>query len=57
MKQDLIKTLLAFSLFTGAACYSAHAAAGDLYDGGLNDLAIYKFDSAGTGRSSNPALT
>src|SRR5437763_17033162 len=47
MKQSLIKTLLAFSLFTAAPHYSAHAAAGDLYDGGLNALAIYKFDSAG----------
>ena len=47
MKQYLIKTLLAFSLITGASCYSAHAAAGDLYDGGLNALAVYKFDSAG----------
>jgi sugar lactone lactonase YvrE len=47
MKHSLIKTLLAFSLFTAAACYSAQAAAGDLYDGGLNALAIYKFDSAG----------
>ncbi len=47
MKQYLIKTLLAFSLITAASCYSAHAAAGDLYDGGLNALAIYKFDSAG----------
>ena len=47
MKQSLIKKLLAFSLFTAAPYYSAHAAAGDLYDGGLNALAIYKFDSAG----------
>ena len=47
MKQSLIKTLLAFSLFTAAPHYLAHAAAGDLYDGGLNALAIYKFDSAG----------
>jgi len=47
MKQSLIKTLLAFTLLTAASCYSAHAAAGDLYDGGLNALAVYKFDSAG----------
>jgi len=47
MKQYLIKTLLAFSLITGVSCYSAQAAAGDLYDGGLNALAVYKFDSAG----------
>ncbi len=47
MKQSLIKTLLAFLLFTAAACYSAQAAAGDLYDGGLNAFAIYKFDSSG----------
>jgi sugar lactone lactonase YvrE len=51
MKQSLIKTLLAFSLFTAAPYYSAQAAAGDLYDGGLfappANGAIYKFDSAG----------
>jgi sugar lactone lactonase YvrE len=47
MKQDLIKTLLAFSLFTAAACYSTQAAPGDLYDGGLNDQKVYKFNSAG----------
>ena len=47
MKQSLIKTLLAFTLLTATSCYSAHAAAGDLYDGGLNALAVYKFDSAG----------
>jgi sugar lactone lactonase YvrE len=51
MKQSLIKTLLAFSLFTAVPYYSAQAAAGDLYDGGLNAAptngAVYKFDSAG----------
>src|SRR6476661_27517 len=47
MRQSLIKTLLALSLLTAALCYSAQAATGDLYDGGLNALAIYKFDSAG----------
>jgi hypothetical protein len=47
MKQDLIKTLLAFSLLTAAACYSTQAASGDLYDGGLNDQKVYKFDSVG----------
>jgi sugar lactone lactonase YvrE len=47
MKQDLIKTLLAFLLFTAAASYSIQAAPGDLYDGGLNDQKVYKFDSAG----------
>ena len=48
MKQSLIKTLLAFLLFTTAACYSTQAAPGDLYDGGLSDAKIYKFDTAGT---------
>ena len=48
MKQSLIKTLLAFLLFTAAACYSTQAAPGDLYDGGLSDAKIYKFDTAGT---------
>ena len=48
MKQTLLKTLLAFSLFTAAACYSAQAAPGDLYDGGLSDQKIYKFNTAGT---------
>src|SRR6266513_343071 len=47
MKQTLIKTLLAFLLFTAAACYSIQAAPGDLYDGGLSDQKIYKFDIAG----------
>ena len=47
MKQSLIKTLLAFLLFTTAACYSTQAAPGDLYDGGLSDAKIYKFDTAG----------
>jgi sugar lactone lactonase YvrE len=47
MKQTLFKTLLAFSLFTAAACYSTQAAPGDLYDGGLSDAKIYKFDTAG----------
>src|SRR6476620_5854467 len=47
MRQSLIKTLIALSLLTAALCYSAQAATGDLYDGGLNALAIYKFDSAG----------
>ncbi len=47
MKQTLFKTLLAFSLFTAAACYSTQAAPGDLYDGGLSDQKIYKFDTAG----------
>src|SRR5437899_12386009 len=48
MKQGLIKTLLALLLFTAAACYSTQAAPGDLYDGGLSDAKIYKFDTAGT---------
>src|SRR5437762_1247252 len=48
MKQTLFKRLLAFSLFTAAACYSTQAAPGDLYDGGLSDAKIYKFDIAGT---------
>ena len=48
MKQTLFKTLLVFSLFTAAACYSTQAAPGDLYDGGLNDQKIYKFNTAGT---------
>src|SRR5205814_5624564 len=48
MKQTLFKRLLAFSLFTAAACYSTQAAPGDLYDGGLSDAKIYKFDPAGT---------
>jgi sugar lactone lactonase YvrE len=48
MKQGLIKPLFAFSLFTAAACYSTQAAPGDLYDGGLSDQKIYKFDTAGT---------
>src|SRR5437868_7226844 len=50
MKQTLFKTLLARSLFTAAACYSTQAQAvpGDLYDGGLSDAKIYKFDTAGT---------
>jgi len=48
MKQTLFKTLLAFSLFTAAACYSTQAAPGDLYDGGLSDQKIYKFNTAGT---------
>src|SRR5438046_643186 len=48
MKQTLFKTLLACSLFTAAACYSTQAAPGDLYDGGLSDSKIYKFDTAGT---------
>ena len=48
MKQTLFKTLLAFSLSTAAACYSTQAAPGDLYDGGLSDSKIYKFDTAGT---------
>src|SRR5438067_4956144 len=48
MKQTLCKTLLAFSLFTAAACYSTQAAPGDLYDGGLSDQKIYKFNTAGT---------
>jgi len=48
MKQSLIKTLLAFSLFTAGACYSIQAAPGDLYDGGLSDANISKFDTAGT---------
>jgi sugar lactone lactonase YvrE len=47
MKKDLIKTLLAFSLFTATASYSTQAATGDLYDGGLNDQKVYKFDTAG----------
>src|ERR1700745_1897264 len=47
MKKSLIKTLLAFLLFTAAACYSTQAAPGDLYDGGLSDAKIYKFDTAG----------
>ena len=47
MKQTLFKALLAFSLFTAAACYSTQAAPGDLYDGGLSDQKIYKFDTAG----------
>ena len=47
MKQTLFKRLLAFSLFTAAACYSTQAAPGDLYDGGLSDQKIYKFDTAG----------
>jgi sugar lactone lactonase YvrE len=47
MKEDLIKTLLTFSLFTAAACYSIQAAPGDLYDGGLSDQKIYKFDTGG----------
>src|SRR5437899_7625998 len=48
MKQTLFKRLLAFSLFTAAACYSTQAAPGDLYDGGLSDQKIYKFNTAGT---------
>src|SRR5438874_13215314 len=48
MKQTLFKTLLAYSLFTAAACYSTQAAPGDLYDGGLSYSKIYKFDTAGT---------
>src|SRR5438045_4400629 len=48
MKQTLLKTLLAFSLFTAAACYRTQAAPGDLYDGGLSDQKIYKFNTAGT---------
>ena len=47
MKQSLLKTLFAFSLFTAAACYSTQAAPGDLYDGGLSDQKIYKFGPAG----------
>src|SRR4029077_800574 len=59
MKQSLIKTLLAFLLFTAAACYSTQAAPGDLYDGGLSDGNIYKFDTAGTQTvfASGPATT
>ena len=48
MKQTLFKTLLAFWLLTAAACYSIQAAPGDLYDGGLSDQKIYKFNIAGT---------
>src|SRR5438477_153003 len=48
MKQTLSKALLAFSLFTAAACYRTQAAPGDLYDGGLSDQKIYKFNTAGT---------
>src|SRR6476469_1928254 len=48
MKKSLNKTLLALLLFTAAACYRTHAAPGDLYDGGLSDAKIYKFDTAGT---------
>src|SRR6266566_5952794 len=48
MKQSLIKTLLAFLLFTAAACYRTQAAPGDPYDGGLSDQKIYKFNTAGT---------
>src|ERR1700720_11042 len=48
MKKSVIKTLLALLLFTAAACYSTQAAPGDLYDGGLSDAKIYKFDTAGT---------
>src|SRR2546421_399026 len=47
MNKDLIKKLLALLLFTAAACYSTQAAPGDLYDGGLSDQKIYKFDTAG----------
>jgi sugar lactone lactonase YvrE len=47
MKQNPVKTLLAFSLFMAAACYSTQAAPGDLYDGGLSDQKIYKFDTMG----------
>src|SRR5207248_270829 len=45
--KDLIKKLLALLLFTAAACYSTQAAPGDLYDGGLSDQKIYKFDTGG----------
>ena len=48
MKQSLLKTQFAFLLFTAAACYSTQAAPGDLYDGGLSDQKIYKFNTAGT---------
>src|SRR5881227_2387957 len=47
MNKDLIKKLLALLLFTAAACYSTQAAPGDLYDGGLSDQKIYKFDTGG----------
>ena len=52
MKQTLINILLAFIAFIAAALFSqtVQAAAGDLYDGGLNaaNNPIYKFDGAGT---------
>lgn len=47
MKKELIASLLACSLLTTVATYSAQAAAGDLYDAGFNDQKIYKFDPAG----------
>ena len=48
MKKFVFARLVLCTLLTvGLAPIGAQAAAGDLYDGGLNALAIYKFDSAG----------
>ena len=49
MKKFVFARVLLCTLLTaGVAPLAARAAAGDLYDGGLNALAIYKFNSAGT---------
>jgi len=42
------RVLLCTLLIAGVAPLAAQAAAGDLYDGGLNAFALYKFNSAGT---------
>ena len=42
------RVLLSTLLTAGFAPLAAQAAAGDLYDGGLNALALYKFNPAGT---------
>ena len=49
MKKFVFARVLLCTLLTaGVAPLAVKAAAGDLYDGGLNALAIYKFNPAGT---------